>query len=278
MMKLALAAGVALAAVTLAASASAPRIVVRHHGGAEINIDANSDGWVTRAEASSAADRIFDEMDSNNDGRLDAQDRAERHIRIHTGRMGDSDGDDHVRIIRRGELDAETRVEIERTVREAHRAAERAEREAERASEDAEREAERAEREAERAERHIERLVERGDNEHRVIIIRRESDDDHEHGEDEEDHVMLMAPPEPPLPPEPPHPPMFMMLIANSEEADLNNDGALSRDEFRAQHMRFFDASDANGDGRVRFDPPEPPEPPEAPEAPTPPTPPRSHH
>src|SRR5262249_61898789 len=72
------------------------------------------------------------------------------------------------------------------------------------------------------------------------------------------------APPVPPIPPAP-----FMMLIANSEEADRNGDGALSREEFVAQHLRFFDASDANGDGRIRFDePPVPPTPPVAPAAP----------
>ena len=76
--------------------------------------------------------------------------------------------------------------------------------------------------------------------------------------------------------PMPPHPPMFMMMIANAEEADLNGDGAMSRDEFRAQHLRFFDASDANGDGRVRFDPPRHPgAAPTPPTAPAPPAPPR---
>ena len=63
----------------------------------------------------------------------------------------------------------------------------------------------------------------------------------------------------------------FMMLIANSEEADRNGDGALSREEFVAQHLRFFDASDANGDGRVRFEPPVPPTPPAPPAPPEPP-------
>ena len=49
---------------------------------------------------------------------------------------------------------------------------------------------------------------------------------------------------------------MFMMLMANSDEMDTNHDGAISREEFRAQQLRFFDASDANGDGRIRFEPP----------------------
>ncbi|MBN8608751.1 MAG: hypothetical protein J0L81_17675 [Caulobacterales bacterium] len=65
---------------------------------------------------------------------------------------------------------------------------------------------------------------------------------------------------------------MFMMLIANSDEADTNGDGGLSREEFRAQQLRFFDASDANGDRRIRFEaPPVAPEPPAPPAPPEPP-------
>lgn len=69
----------------------------------------------------------------------------------------------------------------------------------------------------------------------------------------------------PPLPPHPPHPPL-MMLLASTDEADADGDGAVSRTEFLALQLRFFDASDVNGDGRVRaLQPPEPPTPPEAP-------------
>ena len=72
---------------------------------------------------------------------------------------------------------------------------------------------------------------------------------------------------------------MTMMLFMNSEEADLNNDGALSKEEFVAQQLRFFDAADANRDGKIKFEPPqmhpEPPAPPVAPTPPTPPQPPR---
>src|SRR5262249_60892321 len=102
-----------------------------------------------------------------------------------------------------------------------------------------------------------------------------------------DDDVEMPEPPEPPeapgapvapRPPHPPHAPMLMMLFANAEEADTNHDGVLSRDEFRAQQMRFFDASDANGDGKIKFDPPAPPEPPVPPEPPMPPAPPAPHH
>lgn len=76
--------------------------------------------------------------------------------------------------------------------------------------------------------------------------------------------------------------PVMFMMFAHSGEADLNGDGALSKDEFVNQQLRFFDAADANRDGKVKFDPPpmvhldlDMPEPPEPPEAPTPPAPPR---
>jgi hypothetical protein len=85
--------------------------------------------------------------------------------------------------------------------------------------------------------------------------------------------------PRPPHPPHAPHAPMLMMLFANSEEADTNHDGSLSRAEFRAQQLRFFDASDANHDGKIRFEPPPmPPEPPASPAPPEPPAPPAPPH
>jgi hypothetical protein len=227
MKRFALALGCAAVALTAAASAqSQDRVFIRHHGGPAAQIDADNDGWVTRAEATNAADRIFAELDTDRDGRLSAQDRQAHHVEI---RMD-------------GGLDID-----------------RAERDAERAARHAERAARHAEREVER---HVERIEREGGHEgRRTIII--------EHGDD---HHGLEAP-EAPHPPAPPRPPMFLMLLANSEEADLNGDGALSRDEFRAQHLRFFDASDANGDGRIRFTPP--PEPPQPPAPPAPPARPR---
>jgi|GEM_PF-2135851 len=301
-MKLALTLGVAMAAVTLAASAhtSHSRTVIRHGGVGEIQFDADNDGWLTRAEAGAAADRVFEQMDSDDDGRLTSEDRrASRDIHVSVDvpdididvdvpdfdfdrggvyryEVEDENGERRV-IVRRGEdLTEEEREQIEehieRAMERAEGAMERAAEAAERATEHAElqaRHAERAALAAERRARHIERTVERhGSRE--VIIIRADSDDH---------HALAPLAPVPPMPPVaavaplPPQPPMFMMLIANSEEADLNGDDAISREEFRAQHLRFFDASDANGDGRVRFE--RPPEPPRAPAPPAPPEPPR---
>ncbi|MGD9980732.1 MAG: hypothetical protein AB7T58_09055, partial [Hyphomonadaceae bacterium] len=284
--------GVALAALTVAAASaqSSSRHVIVRGGHADVEIDANDDGWITRSEASSAFERIFADLDSNDDGRLDGEDR--REIRVHVDGPdvrvleGGRDGR-HVRVIRNGEEitdEEEIEREVERAMAEAERHmeraerdAERAEREAERIEREAERHAERAARHAERAardaERHVQRHVYRSsDGDREVIVVRGDDDLMCDDG--------APVPPVPavpgvapmasvaPVPPVPPLPraPHFMMLIANSEEADLNGDGALSREEFVAQHLRFFDASDANGDGRIRFEePPAPPAPPEPP-------------
>jgi hypothetical protein len=294
-MKLPVALGIALAALTVAASAqSSSRHVVVRGSHSSVEIDANEDGWITRSEASSAFERIFADLDSNDDGRLDREDRREIRVDVDIPDIrvleGGPDGR-RVRVIRNGEEivdEEEIEREVERAMEEAERhmeraerEAERAEREAERAEREAERHAERAARRAERAardaERHVQRHVYRSDDGEREVIIIRG------HGgswASAEGDVVAIAPvpPVPPIPPIPPIPPAphFMMLIANSEEADLNGDGALSLEEFRNQHLRFFDASDANGDGRIRFEPPpEPPTPPTPPEPPAPPEPPQ---
>lgn len=299
-MKFALTLGVAVAAITLTASAANThsRTVIRHGGGSDIRMDADNDGWLTRAEATTAADQVFDQLDTNDDGRLTSDDRQpfedieidipdidididvpDVHVR-HLELEGGEDGERRVHIIRSvdGEIDEEElERHIERTMEEAERQVERAERQveqAERQARDAERQAERAERDTARQARHAERIAraharaEAAVGSSRDVIIIRAGADDR--------HPIAPRAPHPPHPPHPPRPPMFMMLIANSDEADLNSDGAISREEFRAQHLRFFDASDANGDGRVRFEQPEPPIPPEAPTPPTPPEPPRN--
>jgi hypothetical protein len=259
--------------------------VIRHGGGSDFNIDANEDGWITRTEASSAYERIFADLDSNQDGKLDDADRArhERHAAEseHVRVLGDRSGRE-VRVIT-GDMDDETEARIEAEIDEAMSRAdveiERAERQSERAERDAERAERQAERAAERAERHVRRIHADGDRE--IIIIRTNGEGGSWTTLEGDDIAPLPpVPPVPPVPgvvPVPPVPPVpampFMMLIANSEEADRDGDGALSREEFVAQHLRFFDASDANGDGRVRFE--EPPRPPEPPAPPTPPEPPR---
>lgn len=289
-MKLPIVLGVAVAALTVvgASAQSTSRHIVIHGDSDSISrIDANEDGWVTRAEASASFERIFANLDTNDDGKLDGADHREIRVdvegpNVRVFRHG-GDGEEQVRVIT-GDLAPETEARIEREIEEAmSRAeahAERAELEAERHAEQVDREAERsmerAERDAERAESRGERHVQRiRDGNREIIIIR----GDGEGGSWTSMEGAAPVPPAPPVAPvavvapAPPVPAVpFMMLIANSEEADRNGDGALSREEFVAQHLRFFDASDANGDGRVRFDPPRPPEPPIAP---TPPEPPR---
>ncbi len=281
-MKLPIALGVALAGLTVAgasAQSSSRHVIMRHGGGSEITFDANHDGWITRAEASAAYERVFADLDTNHDGKLDDADR--RRIEIHgdAAEMNvfshESGGRREVRVIT-GDLDEATRARIEREVDEAMSRADVEIERAERLSERAERNAERAERAAERAEERAERRTRHLSSERRRaprrhhshhwrrrrMDLARRRDDRHRAG------GACAAGPSVPPPRGP-----FMMLIANSEEADLNGDGALSLEEFRNQHLRFFDASDANGDGRVRFE--EPPAPPAPPAAPTPPEPPR---
>ncbi len=287
-MRLSLALGVAAAAWAVAAYANPhTRIFVGHNGAAE-RVDTDGDGWVTRAEAAAAADRLFASLDANEDGRLTFADRESEfdvhieHGDVHLHRLLGEDGPDvedlpdgcdvveqgpngapragvrvgrrvmivchdnnggrserEMTILRGGEhISPEEQARIEREIERVEREAEQASREAERLAEDAERMAE-----------NIERRVHR-----EVVVI---------NGDDGDWHAAV-----PPLPPLPPMGAPMLMLPTHNGEADTNNDGALSREEFRAQQLRFFDAGDANGDGRVRLemaDPPEPPTPPDPP-------------
>lgn len=232
-MRLILAFGAALVATTMMAHAQTEErsterthVFVRHGGHAAM--DADNDGWISRAESSSAAERMFGELDRNDDGRLNDADHAgmmeEFNIRVHGPRHAPEAGDD----------DNCTRTESgegdNRQVTIVCR--------------------------AEAGER---RVIRRGDGDGDVIIRR--------HG-DGDGNVMIA-----PLPPIAPHPPMFMFMTGEDSEADLNSDGAISQDEFRTQHLRMFDAQDANGDGRVRAH--RMPAPPAPPAPPTPPSPPR---
>ncbi len=272
-MKLRLALGVAAAAWAAASIASPQTRVVVAHGGAAGGLDADADGWVSRAEASAGFDRLFDQMDGNDDGALTQADHQGRHgahaphaphamvldgedencertesnengQRRVTVICGDGEGEDaeddeegehrserRVVIVRGGDGEAPSAEEIERVTRHAQRQARHAERHGRRAEREVRRHGEEAEH---HARRHVEIVTGEG-------------------------AAMALA-----------HAPMMLMMLGGRGEADLNNDGALSRDEFRTQHLRFFDASDANGDGRVRLDLPEPPAPPAPPAAPPP--------
>lgn len=244
-------AGLAVATVTAYAQPNTPapnaprnerRVVIHGGGGPGMHMaffgeaDANNDGWLSRAEAQAQADRMFDHMDSNDDRKLDSNDRpAMGGGEGHEFNFRTSDGGDVVIergagspgnrtiIIRRGEGDDDVEV-----------------------------------RAGGEGDQHIER---------HVTIIRN-------HGDNDDDNDSRPRAPRAPRAAHGAHPPMFAMLYANSEEADRNNDGALSQEEFRAQQLRFFDASDANGDGKIRFPRIRMPEPPTPPTAPTPPAPP----
>lgn len=220
------AAGVAAIADT--PPAGAPR-AERHRMG---DIDANKDGFLTRDEVRAQTERMFDHMDTNDDGKIDSNDRGRFERRIVEKHVDRKDG----KAKWKGKDDVEK--EIDELI--------------------------------------IEHGGTPGDGERRVIVIEREErggeGDRHvivrRHGPGGEDgpgrghgprvHVMGGGMP-------------FMMMM-HSDEADTNRDGALSKQEMVTQHLRFFDAADANGDGKVKFDPPTPPT---APTPPAPPAPPR---
>jgi hypothetical protein len=251
-MRLPLALGAALVATTMVAYADSNnhRFAFRHDGDYE-SPDTNNDGWLSRAEASAQADRTFDNLDRNSDGRITDVDHEilERDVEAEVERAMEG-----------FELDMEAfEVEMEGL--------------------------------GEEIERSMHGLIEdnctttenSSNGERRITIVCRD-----ENGEAGERHRrvdrqvrvirnggdMVVVPPIPRVPPAPPVPhvppvPHLMFWFGGEDEADLSGDGALSREEFRAQQLRHFDARDANGDGRVRLErPPEPPTPPTPPEPP----------
>ena len=179
-----------MAGVALAALMATTGIAGAHQGGRHgppmPMIDADKDGAVTRAEAATAADAMFAELDRDDDGALTPKDRPARPDRDHFKGRKDGDRPD---------------LRFERREFEHHRGRD-------------------------------------GDG--------------------------------PGRPPRPPHPPFGLLMIASMEEADANKDGKIAKDEFKAQQLRFFDAADVNGDGKIKLPPP-PPEPPEPPQPPPPP-------
>jgi len=278
-MRLALALGAALVALTATAAAQpepGARVFIRHHGGSE-GRDANNDGWVSRDEAQASADRLFDELDRNDDGRLNDDDHQGdgdhvMHFRLHPGAPGsaaplamhgnncerteEGSGDDQrITIICRGDSQAAGGAWVARIDQDDDNCTRE-----ESGSGNNRRvtvTCTREEHESHESNDDGERRVDR------TIIVRRGDHNGDAHGH---------AAPEAPTPPMPPHPPMFMMMMGDREEFDRNGDGALSREEFRAQQLAFFNASDGNGDGRIRaVRPPEPPQPPQPPAPPTPP-------
>lgn len=260
MKRLVLALGCALAAITVVASAQTAQTRTR------INPDANNDGWLTRDEAAASADQVFARLDQNNDGRLNDEDFAEQRAAAERARHTAHEA-------------RERAQEARERAREAAEAAREGAREAREEAREVREAARRAHDEARREGRHVERHVYR-DGERTIIIIRGDPDEDFDLDLDIDVQVPPIPPmpPMPPMPPVPPvaaHPGMFMMSFGHSGEADLDGDGGLSREEFRAQQLRYFDAADANRDGRIRFerhDPPAPPQPPAPPAAPQPPT------
>lgn len=221
---------IAMTAVTASAQQNEDRVIVRHVAHGAGGGDANEDGWLSRDEASTAADAMFARLDSNNDGRLTSDDRPQHDIEVRVGHAPPAPG-----------------AARDCTTEESN----------------------------EGGERRVTVICRSPDGtistEDRMVIVRRGG------GGGEWTSRDGVTAPVPPVAPAPAAPPIgggvFFIEIGEESEADTNGDGALSREEFRAQQLRFFDARDVNGDRRVRA--PRPPEPPVAPEAPRPPEPPR---
>ena len=262
-MRLGLALGAAVIATTMVAYADSDndrRFVF--HRGETVNADTNNDGWLSRDEATRDADRLFADLDRDNNGRITDEDHEllarEVEAEVERAMEGVEIEMENLHLELQG-LDEE----IERSIvlideQNCHTTTE--EHGGNRTvtticnsdgDDEADRARDPAERARDRAERHRDRI------DRRVHVFR--------HGAD------IVVPPVPPIPPVPPMAPMpmFWMGGGDNDESDLNGDGSLSREEFRAQQLRYFDARDANNDGRIRYErPPEPPEPPQPPEPP----------
>jgi hypothetical protein len=302
-MRLALTLGAAISAFTMTASAQPheaphpPRVMVLHGGmGMGASADANNDGWISRNEASEAADAQFARLDENNDGRLSEEERGGGQFHIRVG-----EGDDNCTRAEEGDAnDRRVRVECHvvrvgegegpRIVMAPHAPGAPGERNViiHRIGPDGQGDdnCERTETN-EGGNRRI-TVTCTGEGENRVVVttdergdvtINRNGEDENctrtESGEGERRRVIVRCgdgghPVIAPLPPMPPMPGVMPMMFGGSSEADRNNDGVLSREEHRAQALRWFDAADANGDRRIQA-PPRPPEPPAPPAAPQPP-------
>lgn len=281
-MKLVLAAGAALAALTVAASAETTSerhfVFVRASSGGG---DANHDGWLSRAEATAQAEATFAQFDGNHDGKLDDADAgaAAGGHEVNVETQGEN-----IVIRRAGQEDIVVpRGEGRRVIRinGDH---------VEESGGDAGGDAQIIVRELENTvttsgDGHEIRIVRRGGGDEGVQVLRSGEAPSAPGGDGArtvERHVIVMRHGDgenatfeggaPPMPPIPPMAPMMMFSSGSLEEFDRNHDGALSLDEFRTQQLRQFDAADGNRDGRVRvMTPPEPPAPPAAPQPPTPP-------
>jgi hypothetical protein len=269
-MKLGLAIGGVVVATTMVAyAADVGQRFQFHRGGDRVNADTNNDGWLSRDESAADADRLFADLDRNNDGSITDVDEEMLRQEIET-EVNEAMRNVHIELEGLDEeieaelegLDEEIEAQIEadfdgidqncQTTTETVGSTTRTTIVCDSNDDDIrERARDHADRARDRAERIRERHVDR-----HVRVIR---NGDH----------MVVVPPVPPIPPVPPVPPIPRINMFSDSEADLNGDGAISREEFRAQQLRYFDAQDANRDGRVRFQ--LPPEPPEAPEPPAPP-------
>lgn len=278
-MKLGLALGAAVIATTVVAYASTDgaRRHFQFHRMGEVNADTNGDGWLSREEAAAQADRLFADLDRDNNGSLTERDQEllREEIQAHIDRAMEGV---HIQMQNLDfelegldeEIEAELEAELgELRIHPAGNCTTTTEQDGdtrrttivcrEGTEQRVERRVERAQRSAETARRRARRAVEDAQRHVRenVRIVRNGQGQD-----------VIVTPAVPPIPPVPATPGPIWVSYGD-DEADLNGDGALSREEFRAQQLRFFDARDANGDGRIRYEaPPAPPEAPEAPQAP----------